>query len=222
MDGDYVGLVDDFDGVFHHLNLSPGPHHIDVRAPGYDAFGVDVIIQRHHTTEYRGQVAAGHAGAPRERGVPERKAMQLTGHKTCAIFELDPPLGLNGARAGRTGLSKTPRGWVQAVVQHELTMEVSWCEDAARSPRNVSLQRFPGGSAPGDSARRRAAACYARLGLQPAQLRIRGDSGDRVFAQIAALETNVVHAGRPVEGRCAGDADLSIGELSDGRREPGR
>jgi PEGA domain-containing protein len=54
VDGGYVGLVDDFDGVFHHLNLTAGPHHIDVHAPGYDAFGLDVIIQPHHTTEYQG------------------------------------------------------------------------------------------------------------------------------------------------------------------------
>ena len=56
VDGDYAGIVDDFDGLFQHLNLTPGPHHIDVRAPGYDVFGLDVSIQPYHTTEYRGQL----------------------------------------------------------------------------------------------------------------------------------------------------------------------
>jgi hypothetical protein len=56
VDGYYVGIVDDFDGHFQHLNLTAGPHHIDVRAPGYDAFGIDVTIQPHHTTEYRNRL----------------------------------------------------------------------------------------------------------------------------------------------------------------------
>jgi hypothetical protein len=53
VDGFYVGVVDDFDGHFQHLTLSAGPHRIDVRAPGYNALGLDVSIQSHHTTEYR-------------------------------------------------------------------------------------------------------------------------------------------------------------------------
>ena len=36
-DGYYVGIVDDFDGVFQHLNLTAGPHHIEIRAPGWPA-----------------------------------------------------------------------------------------------------------------------------------------------------------------------------------------
>ena len=38
-DGYYVGIVDDFDGVFQHLNLEVGPHRIEVRLPGYDDRG---------------------------------------------------------------------------------------------------------------------------------------------------------------------------------------
>jgi hypothetical protein len=53
VDGYYAGMVDDFDGHFQHLTLTAGPHQIDVRAPGYDALGIDVSIQPHHTTEYR-------------------------------------------------------------------------------------------------------------------------------------------------------------------------
>jgi hypothetical protein len=53
-DGYYVGIVDDFDGVFQHLNLEAGPHHIEVRFPGYaDAIVFEVVIQPGRTITYR-------------------------------------------------------------------------------------------------------------------------------------------------------------------------
>ena len=53
-DGYYVGIVDDFDGVFQHLNLEAGPHRIEVRFPGYDdAIAFDVVIQPGRTITYR-------------------------------------------------------------------------------------------------------------------------------------------------------------------------
>jgi hypothetical protein len=54
-DGYYVGIVDDFDGVFQHLNLEVGPHRIEVRLPGYDDSAVvfDVVIQPGRTITYR-------------------------------------------------------------------------------------------------------------------------------------------------------------------------
>lgn len=54
-DGYYVGIVDDFDGVFQHLNLEAGPHRIEVRLPGYDDAAVvfDVVIQPGRTITYR-------------------------------------------------------------------------------------------------------------------------------------------------------------------------
>jgi hypothetical protein len=53
-DGYYVGIVDDFDGVFQHLNLEAGPHRIEVRLPGYDdAIAFDVVIQPGRTITYR-------------------------------------------------------------------------------------------------------------------------------------------------------------------------
>jgi hypothetical protein len=54
VDGYYAGIVDDFNGHFHHLNLTPGPHHVEIRAPGYEPLAIDVSIEAHHTTEYRG------------------------------------------------------------------------------------------------------------------------------------------------------------------------
>ena len=53
-DGYYVGIVDDFDGVFQHLNLEAGPHHIEVRLPGYNgAVEFDVAIQPGRTITFR-------------------------------------------------------------------------------------------------------------------------------------------------------------------------
>jgi len=46
------------DGRFHHLNLAPGPHHVEVRAPGYEHLPSDIIIQSHHTMQYLGALAA--------------------------------------------------------------------------------------------------------------------------------------------------------------------
>ena len=53
-DGYYVGIVDDFDGVFQHLNLEVGPHRIEVRMPGYgESVVFDVYIQPGRTITYR-------------------------------------------------------------------------------------------------------------------------------------------------------------------------
>lgn len=54
-DGYYVGIVNDFDGVFQHLNLEAGPHHIEILLPGGYAPPVafDVYIDPGRTTTYR-------------------------------------------------------------------------------------------------------------------------------------------------------------------------
>ena len=53
-DGYYVGIVNDFDGVFQHLNLEAGPHRIELRMPGYDAaVTFDVYIQAGRTVTFR-------------------------------------------------------------------------------------------------------------------------------------------------------------------------
>lgn len=54
VDGYYAGLVDDFDGHFQHLALSPQLHHVEIRAPGYQPLTFDVTIQANHKTNYRG------------------------------------------------------------------------------------------------------------------------------------------------------------------------
>jgi hypothetical protein len=54
-DGYYVGIVDDFDGVFQHVNLEAGQHRIEVRVPGYDDSTVsfDVYVQPGRTITLR-------------------------------------------------------------------------------------------------------------------------------------------------------------------------
>lgn len=52
-DGYYMGVVDDFDGPFQHLNLTAGPHQIEIRAAGYQPITFDVNVQPGRTITYR-------------------------------------------------------------------------------------------------------------------------------------------------------------------------
>ncbi len=54
VDGFYAGTVDDFDGPFQKLKIERGPHHIEIREPGYAPLAVDVMIQEDFTITYRG------------------------------------------------------------------------------------------------------------------------------------------------------------------------
>jgi hypothetical protein len=66
VDGFYVGLVDDFDGVTEHLNLTPGPHHIELRANGFDPASFDVNLEAGRTITYRTPMQpAGSSATPR-------------------------------------------------------------------------------------------------------------------------------------------------------------
>ena len=55
-DGYYVGIVDDFDGVFQHLNLEAGPHRIEIRAPGLPPIAFDVRVEPGETITYRAAI----------------------------------------------------------------------------------------------------------------------------------------------------------------------
>jgi hypothetical protein len=59
-DGYYMGIVDDFDGAFQHMNLEAGPHRIEVRLPGYEPIVFDVNVVPGETVTY-------HADLPLER-----------------------------------------------------------------------------------------------------------------------------------------------------------
>lgn len=53
VDGYYAGIVDDFDGVFQHLELTPGPHRIEIAAVGFAPVTFDVQAQGGRTLTYR-------------------------------------------------------------------------------------------------------------------------------------------------------------------------
>ena len=54
VDGRYVGLVDDFNGYYQHLDASAGPHQIVIVEPGYQPLIVDLVVSPGRTTTYRG------------------------------------------------------------------------------------------------------------------------------------------------------------------------
>lgn len=56
VDGYYMGVVDDFDGVFQHMNLEAGPHHVEIREPGFEAIAFDVNVQPDQTTTFRAEM----------------------------------------------------------------------------------------------------------------------------------------------------------------------
>jgi PEGA domain len=56
VDGYYMGVVDDFDGPFQHLNLTAGPHQIEIRAAGYRPIAFDVNVQPGRTITYRASI----------------------------------------------------------------------------------------------------------------------------------------------------------------------
>jgi hypothetical protein len=51
-DGYYVGIVNDFDGIFQHMNLEAGPHHIEID-DGFEAITFDVYVRPGETTTFR-------------------------------------------------------------------------------------------------------------------------------------------------------------------------
>jgi len=54
-DGYYAGNVDDFDGVFQHLDLEAGEHHIEIRPEGQQPIAFDVKIEPGETITYHAE-----------------------------------------------------------------------------------------------------------------------------------------------------------------------
>ncbi len=54
VDGYYVGIVDDFDGTYQHVNLEAGRHQIEIRLPGgnVEPLNFDVNVQAGQTITY--------------------------------------------------------------------------------------------------------------------------------------------------------------------------
>ena len=56
VDGYYAGLVEDFDGVVQHLEVTPGPHQIEIRAPGFEPVVFDLDGAEGRTITYRARM----------------------------------------------------------------------------------------------------------------------------------------------------------------------
>lgn len=56
VDGYYVGVVDEFDGILQRLHIEWGPHRIEVHKPGYKTLTLDVRIEPDRTLTYRGDL----------------------------------------------------------------------------------------------------------------------------------------------------------------------
>jgi hypothetical protein len=56
VDGYYAGVVDDYDGVFQHLNLEAGAHHIEIELQGYPPIAFDVNVEPGRTITYRATI----------------------------------------------------------------------------------------------------------------------------------------------------------------------
>jgi hypothetical protein len=58
VDGNYAGVVDDYDGVFQHLNLEPGSHHIEIEAEadGNPPIAFDVRVDPGQTITYHAKM----------------------------------------------------------------------------------------------------------------------------------------------------------------------
>jgi hypothetical protein len=66
VDGYFVGIVDDFDGTFQRLRVSPGGHEITLHAKGYRNATERMYLQPHSTYRLRAQLEPLAAGAPEE------------------------------------------------------------------------------------------------------------------------------------------------------------
>jgi PEGA domain len=78
VDGYYAGTVDDFDGLFQRLRLSPGRHEIALKLEGYKTHRVRVYLTPDRTLKlsYEMQKGQGETFEDLARDVPESDAMR--------------------------------------------------------------------------------------------------------------------------------------------------
>ncbi len=56
VDEGHAGVVDDFDGFFQRLYLSPGRHEIEIRLDGYKTIRQSIFVTAGKTTHIRGRM----------------------------------------------------------------------------------------------------------------------------------------------------------------------
>lgn len=75
LDGYFVGVVDDFDGVFQRLHAEPGEHDVELYLPGYRSVRQRIYLQPGRTSHIRLEMEPVAAGDPipvRPSGTPRQ------------------------------------------------------------------------------------------------------------------------------------------------------
>jgi hypothetical protein len=62
VDGYYAGIVDDFDGAFQRLYLTPGDHEITLRLDGFRTWGARIYAEPYTTVKVHHDMMAGPGG----------------------------------------------------------------------------------------------------------------------------------------------------------------
>ena len=73
VDGYYAGIVSDFNGVFHHLTLTAGPHAIEMRKTGLETLTLEMYVQPNHTITYRAAMQPAQSGSVNDETEPGRR-----------------------------------------------------------------------------------------------------------------------------------------------------
>ena len=60
LDGYFAGSVDNYDGTFQQLNIEPGAHKLEIRAPGFSTVSFDVNVEPGRTITYRTSLRPAH------------------------------------------------------------------------------------------------------------------------------------------------------------------
>ena len=68
VDGAHVGTVDDFDGVFQWLRLSPGQYEVEIQLDGHRTFRRQIFVSRGRTYRIRHRIEPGAAAEQEEFG----------------------------------------------------------------------------------------------------------------------------------------------------------
>jgi len=71
VDGYYAGVVDDFDGAFQRLRLTPGRHEITLRLDGYQTWSAPIFATPDATVNLRHEMSPGPSGEADDSGAYE-------------------------------------------------------------------------------------------------------------------------------------------------------
>ena len=88
VDGYYVGVVDDFDGIFQRLDVPAGQHDLTIYMPGYQTWREQVMFQPGEGYHYKGTLQPLPPGTP-----PEPRPQPTNPPRTNAPYNYGPPPG---------------------------------------------------------------------------------------------------------------------------------